>query len=76
VSFSTRSQQLQLFTPTGEAFGTYEDVVQERDRQRQEKELERQEKERQQQRADRAESDLQQLREKLRQLNIDPDSLL
>jgi len=69
VSFSTRSQQLQLFTPTGEAFGTYEDVVQERDRQRQEKE-------RQQQRADRAESDLQQLREKLRQLNIDPDSLL
>ncbi|MDJ1170716.1 Uma2 family endonuclease [Roseofilum sp. BLCC_M154] len=38
--------------------------------------IERQERERQQQRGDRAESDLQQLREKLRQLNIDPDSLL
>jgi len=38
-------------------------------------ESERQERERQQQRGDRAESDLQQLREKLRQLNIDPDSL-
>ena len=46
------------------------------DRQRQEKERERQEKERQQERAESAESDLQQLREKLRQLNIDPDSLL
>ncbi len=39
-----------------------------RDRERQEKELERE-------RADRAESNLQQLREKLRQLNIDPDTL-
>lgn len=38
-------------------------------------ESERQEKERQKQRADRAQSDLQQLQEKLRQLNIDPDSL-
>jgi len=61
ISFSTSSQKLQLFTPSGEAFGTYEDVVQERDRATE--------------RADRAESDLQQLREKLRQLNIDPDSL-
>ncbi|MDJ1177752.1 Uma2 family endonuclease [Roseofilum sp. BLCC_M91] len=89
VSFSTSSQDLQLFTPSGEAFGTYEDVVQERDRQRQEKELERdransaelerdrqrQEKELERDRANSAESDLQQLREKLRQLNIDPDSL-
>ncbi|MDJ1182870.1 Uma2 family endonuclease [Roseofilum casamattae] len=83
VSFSTLSQDLQLFAPSGEAFGTYEDIVQERDRQRQEtdrqrqeKELERQEKERQQERAESAESNLQQLREKLRQLNIDPDSLV
>jgi Uma2 family endonuclease len=82
VSFSTSSQDLQLFTPSGEAFGTYEDVVQERDRQRQEKELERDransaelERDRATERAESAESDLQQLREKLRQLNIDPDSL-
>ena len=89
VSFSTSSQQLQLFTPSGEAFGTYEDVVRERDRQRQETELERdrantaelerdrqrQETELERDRANTAESSLQQLREKLRQLNIDPDSL-
>jgi len=47
----------------------------ERDRERQEKELERDRADRQQQRAESAESNLQQLREKLRQLNIDPDSL-
>ncbi|MDB9518786.1 Uma2 family endonuclease [Roseofilum reptotaenium CS-1145] len=82
VSFSSSEQTLQLFTPSGEAFGTYEDVVQERDRQRQEKELERDransaelERDRATERAESAESDLQQLREKLRQLNIDPDSL-
>jgi hypothetical protein len=47
-----------------------------------EKELEQQradriqqEKELEQQRADRAESELQKLQEKLKQLNIDPDSL-
>ncbi|MDB9515590.1 Uma2 family endonuclease [Roseofilum reptotaenium CS-1145] len=68
VSFSTSEQELQVFAPTGEVFETYEDVVQERDLQRQEKELQRE-------RAESAESDLQQLREKLRQLNIDPDSL-
>jgi Uma2 family endonuclease len=82
VSFSTQSQELQVFAPSGEAFGTYADVVQERDRQRQEKELERQEKERQQQRAESAEATveekeqtIQQLRERLAQLGIDPDSL-
>ncbi|MBP0030531.1 Uma2 family endonuclease [Roseofilum sp. Guam] len=97
VSFSTLSPELQVFAPTGEVFGTYEEVVVERDLQRQETERQRQETERQRERADgaelerdrqrqeterqqeraeSAESDLQQLREKLRQLNIDPDSLL
>ncbi|MBP0013733.1 MAG: Uma2 family endonuclease [Roseofilum sp. SBFL] len=61
VSFSTSEKQLQVFAPTGEMFETYEDVVRERDRATE--------------RAESAESDLQQLREKLRQLNIDPDSL-
>ncbi|MDB9518149.1 Uma2 family endonuclease [Roseofilum reptotaenium CS-1145] len=83
VSFSTLSPELQVFAPSGEVFGTYEEMVVERDRQREradgaelERDRQRQETERQQQRADSAESDLQQLREKLRQLNIDPDSLL
>jgi len=83
VSFSTQSQELQLFALSGEAFGTYEDVVQERDRQRQradgaelECDRQRQEKELERERADRAQSDLQGLREKLRQLNIDPDAIL
>ncbi|MBP0007181.1 MULTISPECIES: Uma2 family endonuclease [unclassified Roseofilum] len=53
----------------------------ERERQDKEKQQQRAESaesecDRQQQRAESAESDLQQLREKLRQLNIDPDSLL
>ncbi|MDJ1179385.1 Uma2 family endonuclease [Roseofilum sp. BLCC_M91] len=82
VSFSTRSPELQVFAPTGEAFGTYEDVVQERDRQRQETERQRQETDRQQERAESAEARLaekeqtiEQLRERLAQLGIDPDTL-
>ncbi|MBP0025995.1 MAG: Uma2 family endonuclease [Roseofilum sp. SBFL] len=75
VSFSTSEQTLQLFTPSGEAFGTYEDVVQERDRQQQRADGAELERDRATERAESAESDLQQLREKLRQLNIDPDSL-
>ncbi|MDJ1179575.1 Uma2 family endonuclease [Roseofilum sp. BLCC_M91] len=75
VSFRTSSQELQLFTPSGEAFGTYEDVVQERDRATERADSAEQERDRATERAESAESDLQQLREKLRQLNIDPDSL-
>jgi len=75
VSFSTSEQELQVFAPTGEVFRTYEDVVQERDRQQQRADGAELERDRATERAESAESDLQQLREKLRQLNIDPDSL-
>ncbi|MDJ1185512.1 Uma2 family endonuclease [Roseofilum casamattae] len=89
VRFSTLSQDLQVFAPSGEAFGTYADVVHDRDRQQQRADGAEFDRDRQQQRADTAElerdrateraesaeSDLQQLREKLRQLNIDPDAL-
>ncbi|MEC4806176.1 MAG: Uma2 family endonuclease [Jaaginema sp. PMC 1079.18] len=81
ITFSTSEGDLALFSPDGERFVDYVEVVQQRDRalaererERLEKERERLEKEQEKQRADRAELELQQMRERLRQLGIDPDS--
>ena len=89
IRLSTSEGDLALFHPNGERFVDYVGMVEQRDRERLEKELEKQradrerlEKELEKQRADREQlekeqiqSELQKLQEKLKRLNIDPDSL-
>jgi hypothetical protein len=89
IKFSIISGELALFYPNGDRFASYVELVAQRDRERQAKEYERQAKERERQakeyekeRADRAEIKIeeeqrknQQLRDRLQQLGIDPDSL-
>ncbi|MBP0012874.1 MAG: Uma2 family endonuclease [Roseofilum sp. SBFL] len=64
---------LYWYDENGDRYPTPEERAESAER---ELETERQEKELERDRADRAELDLQQLREKLKQLNIDPDALL
>ncbi|MBP0008477.1 MULTISPECIES: Uma2 family endonuclease [unclassified Roseofilum] len=89
VSLTTVSGELRLLTAEGKQLGTYLDVVQERDRERLEKERERLDKElerqranaaelerdRQQQRANDAQATIEQLRDRLQQLGVDPDRI-
>ncbi|MGK7925636.1 MAG: Uma2 family endonuclease [Spirulina sp.] len=75
IKFSIAAGELALFYPNGERFSSYVEIVAQRDR-------ERTRADREQKRADRAEETLeeerrqnQQLRDRLQQLGIDPDSL-
>ncbi|NEO26386.1 MAG: Uma2 family endonuclease [Kamptonema sp. SIO4C4] len=68
VTFSVNAGNLTLFHPNGERFASYVEIVEQRDRERQRAEQERQQRER-------AETELQQLKERLQQLGIDPDSV-
>ena len=76
IRFSTREGELVLFHPNGDRFVDYVEVVEQRDspegrlRQRA-----RQEKERQRQRANEAEATIQQLRDRLLKLGVDPNTL-
>ncbi|MFP4007853.1 MAG: Uma2 family endonuclease [Spirulinaceae cyanobacterium] len=60
ITFSTSEGDLALFYPSGERFADYVEVFEERDRERQ--------------RANRAESELQKMKERLRELGIDPET--
>jgi len=75
VRFSTSEGELVLFHPNGERFVDYVEVVEQRDRERREKERERREKERERQRADNAAVTIQQLRDRLLKLGVDPNTL-
>ncbi|MEC4803609.1 MAG: Uma2 family endonuclease [Jaaginema sp. PMC 1079.18] len=74
ISFSTSDGDLGLFYPNGEQFVDYVEVFEERDRERERANLEQQRANLQQQRAERAELELQAMRERLRQLGIDPEN--
>ena len=75
IRFSTSEGDLVLFHPNGDRFVDYVEVVKQRDRAQQEKERAQQEKERERQRADNAEATIQQLRDRLLKLGVDPDTL-
>ncbi|MEM8638904.1 MAG: hypothetical protein AAGG51_08845 [Cyanobacteria bacterium P01_G01_bin.54] len=88
IRLSTQAGELALFHPNGERFVDYVEVVEQRDRQQQRAiqaedqraraletaKRERQAKEQEQQRADDAEETIQQLRDRLFKLDVDPDS--
>ena len=82
IRLSTSEGDLALFHPNGERFVDYVGMVEQRDRERLEKEREKQrailaenDRDREQLEKEQIQSELQKLQEKLKQLNIDPDSL-